>query len=618
MAKAKSKQNVFVWIMIGFLILGLAGFGIDGFLGGQVRSIGQVGGRDISANAYMRALQNEMRAIEQQTGQAFPFTRAREVGLDATVRARLVSNAALEAEAARIGISVGDETIGDTLRQIQAFHGPRGSFDRETYRFVLQNAGLTEAEFEADLRHEAARGILQMATIGGVQTPDNLRDALVDFYATRHGFVVFTLGEDALETPVPAPSEDAITAFYEANIDDFTAPETREITYVVLTPSMLVDDIEIDEDALRALYDSRIDDFMQPERRLVERLVYPDEAAAEAAMAELSAGASFEDLVAARGLDLEDTDMGDVSRAQLRDAGDAVFALEEPGSVTGPHPSPVGPALFRMNAVLAAQEISFEDAAEDLRPELAGDTARRAIADDVDLFDDLLAGGATLEELADETAFELGRIDWARGSSEGIAAHEEFRTAAAALGEDDFPELLTLENGGLIAMRLEGVTPPAPRPLAEVRAEAEAGARARAVAEALRALSETLAPQLAADGPEAFGAAQGVAAESYENITRTDRVPGVPASLLERIFTAAPGDPVMLVHEGNLALAMLTDRQAADTDDAQTGRLISVIDQQIGGALAEDVFAYFGRALEREAGISLNQAAIDAVHAALR
>ena len=618
MSKPKSKQNIFVWILMGLLVLGLAGFGVDGFLGGQVRSIGNVGGRDISATAYARALQNEMRAIEQQTGEAFPFARAREAGLDAQVRARLVSNAALEAEAERIGISVGDDTVRDTLQQIPAFHGPGGAFDRETYRFALQNIGMTPSEFEDEVRHDAARGVLQLATIGGVTTPANLSDALIDHYATRHAFVLFTLTEADLETAVPEPDEAAVRAYYEANTERFTAPEVRAITYVSLTPNMLFDEIEVSEDALRRLYESRIDEFVQPERRLVERLVFPDESTARAAMANLEAGASFEDLVAARGLELEDTDMGDVSRAQLGAAGDAVFALDEPGAVTGPHPSPVGPALFRMNAVLSAQEVSFEEAREELRPELAADAARRAISDDLDLWEDLLAGGATLEELAAETALELGRIDWARGDSDGIAAYEEFRTAATRATEDDFPEIMALENGGVFALRLDGITPPAPRPLEEVRADATAGARAQAVEAALMDRAQGLSAQLSADGIEAFAEAHGLAAETYQDITRTDRVPGVPSALLEQLLAAEPGTPVLKAEDGQVHMALVTDRQPADPGDAQTGRLVGAIDQQIGNAMADDVFAYFARALEREAGISLNQSAIDAVHASLR
>lgn len=618
MAKPKSKQNIFVWILMGLLVLGLAGFGVDGFLGGQVRSIGQVGGRDIGAQNYARALQNEIRAIEQQAGQALPFSQVQAMGIDSQVRAQLVTQAALEAEAERIGISVGDETVQQSLMEISAFRGPGGEFDRETYRFALQNIGMTPAEFEADLRHDAARAILQAATAGGTTTPANLRDALIGHFATRHDLAVFTLDESVLETPVADPTQGEIESYYQDNIERFTAPEIRAITYAWVTPSMMLDEIEIDEDALRALYESRRSEFVQPERRLVERLVYPDEETARAAMAEIEAGASFENLVAARQLDIEDTDMGDVSEAELGAAGQAVFALTEPGSVTGPHPSPVGPAIFRMNAVLSAQEVTFEEALPELRSELASDTARRGIADDFDLYEDLLAGGATLEDLAGETALELGRIDWERGASEGIAAYEEFRAAAASVAEGDFPEMLTLENGGVFAIRLDGITAPAPRPLDTVLSEVREGARQRAVEAALEERAGQLAPTLASDGVEAFAQAQGLNAERLDQITRTDRLPGLPDTLRERLFSADTGVPVVMAREGRVYLGIVTDRQPADPDDVQTGQLISAVDQQIASALSQDIFGYFARALEREAGISLNQQAIEAVHANFR
>ena len=40
MAKAKSAQNFLVWMLMGLLVAGLAGFGIDGFLTQRVTSIG--------------------------------------------------------------------------------------------------------------------------------------------------------------------------------------------------------------------------------------------------------------------------------------------------------------------------------------------------------------------------------------------------------------------------------------------------------------------------------------------------------------------------------------------------------------------------------------------------
>lgn len=619
MARKKSAQNIFVWILMALLVVGLAGFGIDGFLSQTVRSIGQVGGRDISTNNYARSLQQEIRAIEQQFGQAVPFAQLQAMGLDAQVRARLVTQAALESEAERIGISVGDETVQRTITAIPAFRGPGGGFDRDTYRFTLQNAGQTTAEFESEIRRDAARGILQAATAAGVETPQAMRDALLDFYAARHSFALFTLAEDQLETPVAAPTEAEIEAFYTDNTEQFTAPEVRAFTYAWLSPAMVLETIEVDDEALQQLYESRLADYVQPERRLVERLVFPDTDSAAAAMARIDADeASFEDIVTERGLSLDDTDMGDVTESALGAAGAPVFALSEPGTVTGPHTSPVGPALFRMNAILSAQETTLAEVEDELRTELASDRARRVIADDFDLYEDLLAGGASIEDLASETAMELGQIDWTEETSEGIAAYAEFREVAAQAGVDDFPEVHVLADGGIFALRLDAITPPAPRPLDEVRTAAAEGARARLVEAALSERAQTLAAELAAAGAEAVAEAQELPFDSFEQITRTDTLPGLPDALLDAVFDGEAGEPVVQVAGQRAFVAIVTDRQPPDPEDAQTLRLVEAIDEQIGGALAQDVFGYFARALEREAGISFNEAAIEAVHANFR
>ena len=101
-------------------------------------------------------------------------------------------------------------------------------------------------------------------------------------------------------------------------------------------PEAIAADQPVDEAALQAaVRRAGSTNSSIPERRLVERLVYPDQAAADAARAELDAGTTFEALVAERGLTLDAIDLGDVTREDLGAAGDAVFAAAE-GGVVGP------------------------------------------------------------------------------------------------------------------------------------------------------------------------------------------------------------------------------------------------------------------------------------------
>jgi peptidyl-prolyl cis-trans isomerase D len=72
-----------------------------------------------------------------------------------------------------------------------------------------------------------------------------------------------------------------------------------------------------------------------------------------------------------------------------------------------------------VNAVLEATETSFEEARADLREELADEAARREIAVMREEIDDLLASGATLEELAETTPMSLGQIDFTATSEDG-------------------------------------------------------------------------------------------------------------------------------------------------------------------------------------------------------
>ena len=67
MAKAlRSKStNVFVWILMLLLIVGLAGFGAGSF-GGSFSTVGSVGDEKVTLKTYIRALNNQLNQISQQ------------------------------------------------------------------------------------------------------------------------------------------------------------------------------------------------------------------------------------------------------------------------------------------------------------------------------------------------------------------------------------------------------------------------------------------------------------------------------------------------------------------------------------------------------------------------
>lgn len=609
--KKKSAGSYLVWTLLVLVMLGLGGFGVTNF-GGGITSIGKVGDREIETTDYARALQQEMNALSAQFGQPVTFAQAQAFGLDQRVLQQVITRAALDNETARIGISAGDASVAAEITAMQAFQGTAGTFDREAYRFALERNNLTEGQFEQGIREDIARSVLQGAVVGGFLDPAPLTDTITAWAGERRGFSLLQLTESDLPTPVADPTDADLQAFYDANIAQFTRAEAKRITYVALLPETLAPTMEVDETALKALYDERIDEFMIPEKRLVERLAFPSDADAAAAKARLDAGEiTFDALVAERGLSLDDIDLGDVTKTDLGAAGDAVFALAGPG-IAGPAQSDVGPALFRMNAILAAQETTFDQAKETLSAEMKTDAARRAISARIDEIDDLLASGADLEEVAQEAKMDIATIDYIPSDTpEGIAAYPDFREAAEALQEGDFPEALQLDDGALVAMRLDEIVPPTPIPFAETRDAVAEAWRKDAVAKALAARAEAVKTEVEAG--KSLGAFGIVTVN--KSIIRDGFVEGAPQDLLPTLFSMTEGELRVVQGDGFTGLLRLDAILPAETAGEDAEALRDSIAVRARQTLAQDAFTLFTNALSNEAGIQIDQTAVNAVNA---
>jgi len=608
MAVQNSFTKTLVWVLMGMLILGLGGFGITN-LGGSVQSVGKVDGKAIGVNDYYRAVEQELNAIQAQTGQRITFAQAQQFGLSQQVLSRLVSQRALDGEAERLGLSMGDENLRDQIVTIPAFQSLDGSFDREAYRFALQNSGMSEVDFENSLRT-----LLQSAIVGGIEMPDAYATVLAQFLGETRNFSYVSVSEANLDAAIPVPSDTDLRSFYDANSDQFMQPATRDITYAWVAPSMLLDTVEVDEASLQAAYDDRDAEFNQPERRLVERLVFGTEEEAKEAQRAIEIGnATFEEQVEARGLDLADVDMGDVTQSSLGDAGEGVFAAAT-GDVVGPFTSDLGPALFRVNAILAARSTSFEDAKSDLRDEIAIDRARRVIDAEINTVDDLLAGGATLEEVAAETDLVLATINYHTGSDEDIAGYADFRTAALAAQDGDFPEVVSLDDGGIFALRLDGTSEAAPLPFDEARDAVETAWRAEQLQAALAAKSDTLVKEMEA-GADIITLGLVVAQE--QDLTRSDFLPDVPRSLLETVFEMDQGDIRAIEDQGRYLIVELDAVAQADLNNAENTSIQNVISQQVGQSLTQDILDAYATHIGANADIEIDQHALAAVHAQL-
>jgi peptidyl-prolyl cis-trans isomerase D len=405
-----------------------------------------------------------------------------------------------------------------------------------------------------------------------------------------------------------------LVAYHSENPAEFTTLAAKSISYIWLTPAMLADAIEIEERDLRAAYEARSDEFIQLPSRLVERLIFPSQEIAENAMETITEKATtFEEVVENRGLTLQDVDLGDMTEEELGEAGPVVFSLQEPG-VIGPAQTDLGPALFRVNAILDGNVQSFDAVRAQLELDVALDRAVSQIADIAEQVDDLLAGGATLEDVAAETDLQLATVNWHVQSEGDISDYEEFQTAAAAVTADDFPALKSLSDNGIFALRLNGQLPAELQPLASVRDAAVESWTAQQVQQQLLAMAERIAPQVSLDAPLAsFGLTENL----QDDMNRSDSVVGTPPALVMTAFETELGRAAVLDADDGVIIVIPRAIHVADFEDPQMQSLQKILGNRIDSTLARDVFEAFSNAARGAVDVEINPTALRSVNNSL-
>jgi peptidyl-prolyl cis-trans isomerase D len=611
--KKSATSKLAVWVIVGLLMFGMIGFGAASFNGTQ-RSLGSVGDKTVSITSYSNALQSETNRFQEQLGRALTQQEIQTIGLDQQALNRVINTRALDQLVTNLGLSASDERVRAQVVEIPAFQGLDGQFDRVAYAEVLKRNNLKEADFETSLREDTARRLVQQAVLAGINMPSAYSQAITSYISETRDFSWARVTREDLVTGTPVATEADLVAYHTENPDQFTTPAAKTITYIWLTADMMAETINISDEALQAAYDARSDEFIQLPSRLVERVIFSSQEEAQDAMEAIAEGAtSFEQVVQDRGLTLQDVDLGDVTEAALGDAGAMVFGLTEPG-VTGLADTDLGPALFRVNAILDGNVQTFKMVQDQLRTEAALDAAIGEIAAISEEVDDLLAGGATLEDVAAETQMELGTIDWHLATKDKISSYEEFQTAAAGVTVEDFPALATLSDNGLFAIRFEADVPAVLQPLEDLRDGVSDAWVAQAMQQQLLALAEKIAPQVSLNAPLAsFGLIENI----EDDMMRSDSVDGTPPTLLFNAFETALGSATVLEDSDGVIVLIPRVEHAADLNNSQVKSLQNILGDRINAALAKDIFEAFGNGAREAVDVNINQTTLRSVNSNL-
>ena len=104
--------RVILGIFAGLIVIGFGFFGIrDVFNNFRAGQLATVGDEEIGVQQYRAEYQNELQRLQRQAKRAVTNDEARQMGLDRQVLSRLVTSAALDQTAKKLGLAISDAEI---------------------------------------------------------------------------------------------------------------------------------------------------------------------------------------------------------------------------------------------------------------------------------------------------------------------------------------------------------------------------------------------------------------------------------------------------------------------------------------------------------------------------
>ena len=608
MTKSKtSVSKIFVWILLGFLFVGLIGFG-TGNLSGNIKTIGKIGETEITVNQYVRALQSELRNTSQQFGQQLTLQQLQAFGIQQQVLARLVTEKLLENEASKLSLSVDDKTVRDNIVSLNVFKGPDGGFNQEAYNYALENAGYTSTEFEEEIRAETARNIVSQSILSGNMTNKIQAELLASFMLEKRSVNITTLKPENISFTVENPSIEQLENFLETNVDKYTVPESKAVTYAVLQPEMLINTVESNDGILKKLYNEKKQQYNKPEQRTLERLSFLNMDEANSVMSKIKKSLTdFDKLLSDRNLSNEDVFYGTFTQEQLLEGNKQVFAgdIDE---IVGPIETDLGPAIFRIREIIPAKTTSFDEAKPELEKEYKLSEAIKLIDQRIEGAQNLLAAGGTLEELQEEKGFSVENILFNIDANKPILENKIFLDTVQTAKVSDFPEIKELPNGGLFALRVDQIVDARKKDINEIRSELTNAWQKQELQNKLNETAEDMLSKNQYKGKII----------NFNNISRDENLPDLPTDLVAEAFNLSPGEGTVISGDEKSFILRLKSISSADLSSDTAKLLVSQLKNQLNNSLSADLFESFANMARVDSKLNLNEQALNAVHSSFK
>ena len=265
----KNRRGVVGTFIVGMCALLMLPFGLDYFGRGSSSdtSVATVGGQEISARDYDRALYGVRARMKQQFGENYPQIAAM-LNLKQKVLDDMINDVILDKFYSKSGFAIGLGHIESYIRSLPIF---KDGVSREKFSGLLKAQGISEREFERDvsktLMHDQLEDIF---LLGGTLSAEELRER----YKRIKQELVVSYGKVVATSKAPEVTDEEIKKYFAEHEKSFMTAKEFQVQFLKFPAEAFSSKVSVQEEDLQDAYRKYENEFLVKGRVILEQLTF--------------------------------------------------------------------------------------------------------------------------------------------------------------------------------------------------------------------------------------------------------------------------------------------------------------------------------------------------------
>lgn len=469
------RKNASSWvikILLSVIVIAFIFMGVGSYQSEKANRIGVVNGQPVSVSEYRDAYQNVIDQLRQRFGNNLNNEMIEMLQVKKQAIDRVIGHKLLLQEAEKLGLTVTDEELANTIRGMGIFN-EAGEFNRERYNRLLTRVQMSPETFEARQREAMLTDKLQSLLTDNVKVTEKEAQEWFDWLNTEVNLDVVWFKPGQYKDITPA--EEELKAYYEANKEKYKTEPKVKVRYVRFAAQDYLDKVSITDEDAQAFYNEnpqRFETQKTVEARHILLRLDPDASetmveekrakAQEIANQAKQPGQDFAQL-AREFTEEPNKENGGFLKAFKREDmvkpfSDKAFSMKT-GEISDPVRTQFGWHVIKVEKINEASKKLFADVRDDIKKTLMNEKAKNLAFDDAESVFETSIEGDDLVQTTTDRNLVLSTTDYftERGPKEGIADRLKFAKAAFDLPENGISDVLELTDGYYILQVLEKI-----------------------------------------------------------------------------------------------------------------------------------------------------------------